>query len=145
MKPQGSFKDVAAMLGLRSTLELRTPRMRTLNQSRVFTVRTNSNSGLQQEWEADANSLGWVRFFLLHSPGSVLFTKSREQLFLGWELGCSMINENIVSLLFGPQTKGGKRQHMCFSCAQNSPEVTDCLQAKVGMPCLAFNAFLLGP
>ena len=64
------------MLGLRSTLELRTPRMRTLNQSRVFTVRTNSNSGLQQEWEADANSLGWVRFFLLHSPGSVLFTKS---------------------------------------------------------------------
>jgi len=100
--------------------------MRTLNQSGVFTVRTNSYSGLQQEWEADANSLGWVRFFLLHSPGSVLFTKNREQLFLGWELGCSMINENLVSLLFGPLTKGGKRQHMCLSCAQNSPEVTHC-------------------
>ena len=34
---------------------------------------------------------------------------------------------------------------MCLSCAQNSPEVTHCRQAKVGMPWLAFNAFLLGP
>lgn len=82
---------------------------------------------------------------LLHSPGSVLFTKSREQLFLGWKLGCSMINENLISLLFGPQAKRRKRQHMCLSCVQNSLKVTHCLQAKVGTPWLAFKAFLVGP
>lgn len=82
--------------------------------------------------------LGWVRFFLLHTVRVCALYKEPRTVFLGWELGCSMINENIVSLLFGPQTKGERTQHMCFSCAQNSPEVTDCLQAKVGMPCLAF-------
>lgn len=82
---------------------------------------------------------------LLHSPGSVLFTKSREQLFLGWKLGCSMINENLISLLFGPQAKRRKRQHMCLSCVQNSLKVTHCLQAKVRTPWLAFKAFLVGP
>lgn len=60
---------------------------------------------------SDANSLGWVRFFLLPSPGSVLFTKSGEQLFLGWELGCSMIHEN---LCLDPKLKE-ERGNICAS------------------------------
>lgn len=34
---------------------------------------------------------------------------------------------------------------MCLSCAPSSPEVTQCLQPKVGTPWLAFKAFLIWP
>lgn len=56
-----------------------------------------------------------------------------------------MINENRISLLFGPQAKRGKRRCLCLSSAQNSPEVSRCLQTKVGKCWLALKTFLVWP
>lgn len=135
----GSAKYAVKMLDLRSTLEPRAPRVRTSNRRWALMVRTNSNLGLLQEWEAGTNSPGWVRFFSLHSPESVLFTKSRGQSFLSWASSCSIINEHPISLLLGPQLK--EATHVPFLCPKFS-RIYPVPQAKVGTPWLAFKAFM---
>lgn len=103
-------------------------------------VRTNSNLGLLQEWEAGTNSPGWVRFFSLHSPGSVLFTKSRGQSFLSWAFSCPIINENPISLLLDPKLK--EAIYVPFLCPKFS-RIYPVPQAKVETPWLAFKAYLV--
>jgi hypothetical protein len=106
---------VVEILDLKSTVEPKAPWVRPSNQSLCRgTERTGEKAhGPAAEWEAGGgdSGAGWGRggSFRLHSPESVLFTKSWGQWFLGWALGYSMINENRISLLFGLQAKRGKR------------------------------------
>lgn len=82
---------------------------------------------------------------MLHSHRSVLFTKSCRQLFLDRALGCSMINENLISLCLDPKLKEERGNRCASPEHQNSPEISQCLRARVRMPWLAFKALLVWP
>lgn len=129
-------------LDLRSTLEPRAPRVRTSRGRWTSLVRTNSNVGLLQEWEAGANSPGPVRFSSPHSPGSVLFTKNRGQSSLSWAFSCSIINEHPISLWLDPKLK--EAMHVPLLCPEFS-RTYPVPAAKVGTPWLVFKALLVGP
>lgn len=89
-------------------------------------------------------TLGWVR---LSTPQSRVCVLQRAEKNCFWAGSLSpMINENIVSLLFGPQTKDKRGNTCALSKVKISRGCSIAYRPRVGMPCsVPESAFLLDP